>query len=104
MQTGNTDFINRNKIDKACFRHDAAYGKSKDLAKRTQLDKGDPKYDGYQRGLASMTSFLIKVLVEMVLVMNQIISLQMHLIDKLLKHLREEKSIHLLETIFGVLT
>ena len=51
-----------------------------------------------------MTSFLIKVLVEMVLVMNQIISLQMHLIGKLLKHLREEKSIHLLETIFGVLT
>ena len=41
-----------------------AYGKSKDLAKRTQSDKvlrdkafkiaSDPKYDGYQRGLASM--------------------------------------------------
>ena len=41
-----------------------AYGKSKDLAKRTQSDKvsrdkafkisNDPKYDGYQRGLASM--------------------------------------------------
>ena len=39
-----------------------AYGKSKDLAKRTQADKVlrdkafkiaiDPKYDGYQRGLA----------------------------------------------------
>ena len=39
-------------------------GKSKDLAKRTQSDKvlrdkafkiaSDPKYDGYQRGLASM--------------------------------------------------
>ena len=41
-----------------------AYGKSKDLVKRTQSDKvlrdkafkitNDPKYDGYQRGLASM--------------------------------------------------
>ena len=64
MQTGNTDFIYRNELDKACFQHDMAYGKSKDLAKRTQSDKvlrdkafkiaSDPKNDGYQRGLASM--------------------------------------------------
>ena len=64
MQTGNTDFIFRNELDKACFQHDMAYGESKDLAKRTQSDKvlrdkafkiaSDPKYDGYQRGLASM--------------------------------------------------
>ena len=64
MQTGNTDFIYKNELDKACFQHDMAYGKSKHLAKRTQSDKflrdkafkiaSDPKYDGYQRGLASM--------------------------------------------------
>ena len=64
MQTGNTDFIYKNELDKACFQHDMAYVKSKDLAKRTQSDKvlrdkafkiaSDPKYDGYQRGLASM--------------------------------------------------
>ena len=64
MQTVNTDFINKNELDKACFQHDMAYGKSKDLVKRTQSDKilrdkafkiaSDPKYDGYQRGLASM--------------------------------------------------
>ena len=64
MQTGNTNFIYKNELDKACFQHDMAYGKSKDLAKRTQSDKvlrdkafkiaNDPKYDGYQRGLASM--------------------------------------------------
>ena len=64
LQTGNTDFIYRNELDKACFQHDMAYGKSKDLTKRTQSDKvlrdkafkiaSDPKYDGYQRGLASM--------------------------------------------------
>ena len=64
MQTGNTDVIYNNELDKACFQHDMAYGKSKDLAQRTQSDKilkdkafkiaSDPKYDGYQRALASM--------------------------------------------------
>ena len=39
MQTGNTDFIYRNELDKACFRHDMAYGELKDLTKRTQSDK-----------------------------------------------------------------
>ena len=51
-------------MDKACFAHDAAYSDSKDLTKRTVADKilknkafdvaKDQKYDGYQRGLASM--------------------------------------------------
>ena len=64
VQTGNTNFIYKNELDKACFQHDMAYGKSKDLVKRTQSDKvlkdkafkiaSDPKYDGYQRILASM--------------------------------------------------
>ena len=64
MQTGNTDFIYENELDKACFQHDMAYGKSKHLTKITQSDKvlrdiafkiaSDPKYDSYQRGLASM--------------------------------------------------
>ena len=61
MRTGNTDFIYKNELDKACFQHDMAYGKSKDLVKRTQSNKvkafktsSNPKYDGYQRGLASM--------------------------------------------------
>ena len=64
MQTGNTDLIYKKELDKACFQHDVAYGKSKKLAKRTKPDKilrnksfkivSDPKYDGYQRGSASM--------------------------------------------------
>ena len=29
MQSGNTDFIYKNKLDKACFQHDMAYGNSK---------------------------------------------------------------------------
>ena len=54
----------KNELDKACFVHDTAYSGSKDLTKRTIADKNlknraidiakDPKYDGYQRGLASM--------------------------------------------------
>ena len=39
MQTRNTDFIYKNELDKACFQHDMAYGKSKDLIKRTQSEK-----------------------------------------------------------------
>ena len=64
MQTGNIDFIYKNELNKACFQHDMAYGKAKDLARRTQSDNvlrdkafniaSNPKYDGYQRGLASM--------------------------------------------------
>ena len=64
MQTGDTNFIYKNELNKACFQHDMAYGKTKDSVKRTQSDKvledkafiiaSDPKYDGYQRGLASM--------------------------------------------------
>ena len=64
MKTGNTDFIYKNELDKACFQHDMAYGKANNLVGRTQSDKvlrdkafkiaSDPKYDGYQRGQASM--------------------------------------------------
>ena len=35
MQTGNTNFIYKNELDKACFQHDMAYGKLKDLARTT---------------------------------------------------------------------
>ena len=32
-------YLQRNEFDKACFQHDMGYGKSKDLAKRTESDK-----------------------------------------------------------------
>ena len=64
MKTGNTDFIYKNELDEACFQHDMAYGHFKDLERRTQSDKvlrdkafkiaSNPRYDGYQRRLASM--------------------------------------------------
>ena len=69
-EIGDTKYIYRNKLDKACFAHDAAYSDSKDLTKRTVADKvlknkafniaKDPKYDGYQRGLDSMVKFFDK--------------------------------------------
>ena len=33
------DFIYKNDLDKTCFQHDMAYGKYKDLNRRTQSDK-----------------------------------------------------------------
>ena len=64
METGNTDYIYKNDLDKACFQHDMAYGKYKGLTKRRESDKvlrdkafeiaRNLKYDGYQRGLTSM--------------------------------------------------
>ena len=99
-----------------------AYGKSKDLVKRRQPDKvlkdkafkiaSNPRYDGYQRGLASMVyKFFIKSQKEVVLplclqinlLMNQIINWQMNFINQLLENLTKEKFIHHLEIIFGVL-
>ena len=63
-ETGNTKYIYKNELDKACFQHDMAYGDFKDLTKRNAADKvlrdkafkiaSDQKYDRYQRGLASM--------------------------------------------------
>ena len=63
-RTGDTRYIYRNELDKACFQHDSAYANHKDLINRTITDKvlrdkaydiaSNPEYDGYQRGLASM--------------------------------------------------
>ena len=63
-ETGDTNYIYKNELDKACFQHDMAYGDFKDLARRTASDKvlrdkafniaKNPKYDGYQKALASM--------------------------------------------------
>ena len=56
--------IYRNELDKTCFQHDIAYRDFKDLARRAAADKvlrykafniaKDPKFHGYQKGLASM--------------------------------------------------
>ena len=71
-RTGDTRLLYRNKLDKACFKHDAAYAKYKDVENRLILDQklrniaSNPKYDGYQRGLASMAyNFLTQKLLRL---------------------------------------
>ena len=38
-ETGDTNYIFKKELDKACFQHDMAYAGIKDLAKRTASDK-----------------------------------------------------------------
>ena len=62
-ETGDSQYIYQYELDKACFQHDIAYGDFKDLTRRKASGKilpdnvfniaGNPKYDGYQRGLAA---------------------------------------------------
>ena len=97
MQTGNTYFVYRNELDKACFQHDMAYSKPKDLAKRTQSDKilGDKAFKlqviqnmmvTKEDQLQWFTSFLIKNLDEVVLPLNHNIKLQMNFKSRLLEN------------------
>ena len=63
-EAGDTSYIYKNELDKACFQHDMVYGDFKDLERRTASGKvlrdkafniaKNPKYDGYQGGLSSM--------------------------------------------------
>ena len=63
-ETGDSRYIYQNELDKAYIQHDMTYGDFKDLTRRTVSDKilhdkafniiKNWKYDGYQRGLASM--------------------------------------------------
>ena len=63
-EIGDSRYIYQNELDKVCFQHDMAFGDFKDLTRRTTSDKilwdkafniaKNPKYDGYDRGLASM--------------------------------------------------
>ena len=63
LNTDKLSYIYKNDLDKACLQHDMTYNKVKDLEKRTQSDivlknkalkiASNPKYNGYERGLAS---------------------------------------------------
>ena len=64
LNTGKLSYIYKNDLDKAYFQHDMAYNKFKDLEKRTQSEivlnnkalkiDSNPKYNSYERGLASI--------------------------------------------------
>ena len=63
-ETRDTSYIYKKELGKACFQHDMTYGDFKDLKRRKFSDKvlkdkafniaKSSKYDGYQRGLASV--------------------------------------------------
>ena len=66
LNTGLLLEIYKNELDKACFQHDMARNKYKNLKRRTQSDivlknkaykiATNPNYDGFQRAVASMIS------------------------------------------------
>ena len=63
-ETGDSQYIYQNELDKACFQHDMAYGDFKDLTRRTASDKilcdkafniaKNLEYHRYPHELASM--------------------------------------------------
>ena len=63
-EKGDSKYIYKNDLDKVCFQYHMSYGVFKDLARRPVSDKvlrdkafdvaKNPKYDGYQRGFASI--------------------------------------------------
>ena len=114
-ETGDTSYIYKNQLDKACFQYDMAYGDFKDLAKKTAADKvlrnkafkiaSDQKYDGYQRGLASMVYkfFLKKSQGSGAANNNENIQLVDELHKPIIRKLKQkEKCILHLEIILGV--
>ena len=64
LKKGDSRYIYQNELDKVCFQHDMAFGEFKILTRRKAYDKilrdkafnisKNWKYDGSQRGLASM--------------------------------------------------
>ena len=119
--TGETRYVCRDELDKACFQHDSTYADHKDLINRTKADKvlrdkayniaSNPKYDGYQRGLASMVYKFFDSKVaspdkkSMGSGINTIKSSSSILADELhkpiIRNLEKEKYIHNLKIIYG---
>ena len=116
MQIGDTNYIDRNELYKACFQHDMAYGDFKDLKRRTQSDKvlkgkafkiaSNPKYDGYQRGLASMVYKCFDKKSKEAGIKNEVkenhqLANELH--KPIIRNFKKEKCILLLRIIFGML-
>ena len=115
-ETGDTGYIYKNELGKACFQHDMAYGDFKDLKRRTASDKilrdktfnigKNPKYDRYQRGIASMVyEFVDKKSigsgVNIPLEFNEQLTKKLH--KPIIRKFKKEKFILDFKIIFGVL-
>ena len=114
-ETADANYIYKNELDKACFQHDMVYGDFKDLKRRTASDKilrdkafniaKNPKYDEYQRGLASMVykCFDKKIVVLLIMRLNKIYNQLKNYTNQSLETLKKEQFILDSQTIFGVL-
>ena len=109
-RTGDTRYIYRNELDKACFQHDSVYADHKDLINRTEADKflrdkaydiaSNPKYDGYQRGLASMVYKLFdKKSIGSGIASSSILADERHKL--IIRKFKKEKYIRNLKIIYG---
>ena len=116
LKKQDTSYIYKNELDKACFQHDMAYGDFKDLKRRTASDKvlrdkafdiaKNPKYDGYQRGLAYMVyKFFDKKSkgcdVNIEVKHNEQLAKELH--KPIIRNFKKEQFILDLELIFGEL-
>ena len=108
-------YIYQSELGKACFQYDIAYGIFEDLIMRKACDEilcdkafdiaNDPKYDQYQRGIASMVYKIFDEKTAGDAVKNGAME-NKKLAEKLLKSIiRIFKKLQycLLQTIFGVL-
>ena len=94
-ETGDTSYIYKNELDKACFQHDMAYRDFKYLKRRTFSDKvlrdktfniaKSPKYDGYQKDLllwfTNVLTKILKVMVLLIMRLNKIYNYQKNCIN-----------------------
>ena len=116
LNRGKLSYIYKNDLDKAYFQHDIAYNKFKDLEKRTQSDivlknkalriASNPKYNGYETGLASMVyKFFGKKSkgagIKNEIKENQQLANEFH--KPIIRKFKKETFILFLKTIFGVL-
>ena len=116
-ETGDTNYIYKNELEKACFKHDMAYGDFKDLARRMDSDKdlrdktfniaNNPKYDTYQIGLTSMVyKFFDKNSAGSGVGNNEIkqnLQLAEELHKPIIRNFKKEQFIQNLKTMSGVL-
>lgn len=88
IETGDTTNIFKNELDKACFYHDSAYSKFKDVSNRQVADKklmdqaigvaNNESIDGYQRALAAMVYKFFEKKIQMGQGWNETLAEELH--------------------------
>ena len=115
-ETGDSRYIYQNELNKACFQHDMTYGDFKGLPREATADRilhnkafnitKNPKYDGYQRGLALMVYKFFDKKNSGAAVKNEMSNQELaeeNYINHVLENMKNTKYTFLLKTIYGVL-